>query len=79
MVDPLLAAKISYVTGIINVVFFIFIFLSCRCTPVHLPKKLRDSSLYKKIYNYHCYIWWFLLISLVFHVLFAIFTFGNPF
>jgi len=35
--------------------------------------------IYMKFYNWHCYYWWFFIVSVALHALIAVTAFGNPF
>ena len=79
MVDPLTATKIIYVLGWTNVIGLLLVLLSCRCIMNIKPEKLSNSALYTRFYKYHCYYWWFFIVSVLSHAIFAIIAFGNPF
>jgi len=73
-------AKLIFSLGIINLVAGALIFFSCRCLPgSRLTGGLMKYSAYKRLFSYHCYIWWVLLPSVVVHAILAIAFFGVPF
>ena len=78
-INPELATKIVYVLGWTNIIGLVLVLFSCRCIMNIKPEKLSNSKLYVKFYNYHCYYWWFFIISVLLHAIFAITAFGNPF
>ncbi len=53
------------VLGSINLFALFLVILSCRCAPVKLPDSITKSKVYKEMYNYHCYYWWFFIGSVV--------------
>jgi len=66
--------------GIINLFFLVLIIFSCRCflgTKIYLV--LLQKRWFKKFYQYHCWYWWGLVVSVFFHTLFAFLIFGFPF
>ncbi len=78
-IDPLLAAKIAYLLGWMNLIGLTLVLLSCRCIMNIKPEKLSKSKFYVKFYQYHCYYWWFFIISVLLHALLAITAYGIPF
>tara|TARA_Y100000310_G_scaffold328271_1_gene396148 strand:- start:376 stop:621 length:246 start_codon:yes stop_codon:yes gene_type:complete len=78
-IDPLLAGKISYTLGWLNLFSMFLVLISCRCTPPFLPQKVRDSKFFQKIFNWHCYYWWLFIVSVALHGFLAVTAYGNPF
>ncbi|MFH1181628.1 MAG: hypothetical protein V1702_01595 [Candidatus Woesearchaeota archaeon] len=78
-IDPALGVKLVFIFGFLNLIFFLLIYLTCRCTPTRLPKKIVQSSFYQSFFKYHCYFWYLLLASLIAHMVIAYLTFGFPF
>ena len=78
-IDPLLAAKITYVLGITNLIFLFLVLLTCRCILGKFSVTLSKSKTYAAINKYHCLYWWFFIASVLIHGIFAIVGFGNPF
>ena len=78
--QSIVAARIIFVLGIINLVTGIMIFLTCRY-PAGSKRlgKLRQYSFYQRLFSYHCYIWWVFWVSVIIHAIFAIGLLGNPF
>lgn len=75
-IDPI---KIVYLLGWTNIIGLLLVLLSCRCIMSMKPEKLSSSKFYVKFYKYHCYYWWFFIISVAVHAVFAITALGNPF
>jgi len=72
-------AQIVFILGITNIISLFFVLLSCRCMLGTFVNKLWKYEWYKKFYSLHCYFWWIFIISVIFHAVLAIITFGNPF
>ncbi|KXA90175.1 hypothetical protein AKJ40_01940 [candidate division MSBL1 archaeon SCGC-AAA259M10] len=80
MVDLLLAARISYVLGIVNLVSMSLVVLSCRCMMgVGFVNRMQEYAWYRRFYRAHCYYWWIFFLSVLFHAVLAVTAFGNPF
>lgn len=72
--------KILYLLGITNIIAFLLIFFSCRCLAgIELIKKLMGYEWYRNFFNYHCWYWYILLISVALHTILAFVLIGNPF
>jgi hypothetical protein len=72
-------AKLIFSLGIINLVTAALIFFSCRCLPGNrLVGGLMKRPAYKRLFSYHCYIWWVFWPSVVVHAMLAIAFFGIP-
>lgn len=78
-IDPLVTAKIAYVLGWTNIIGLILVLFSCRCIMNLKAEKLSRSKIYTKFYKYHCYYWWFFIISVLVHAIVAISAYGNSF
>jgi hypothetical protein len=78
--QSIVASRLIFVLGIINLVAGILIVLSCRCmTGARVTGKLMKYTAYQRFFRYHCYIWWIFWASVVIHAIFAIGLLGNPF
>ncbi len=78
--DPRLAVRVQFITGILSILFFLLIAFTCRCVGMNkLTKGLYNHKWFNKLYSYHCMFWWGLFISLVIHVILGIYIFGVPF
>ena len=78
--QSILAARIIFVLGIINLVTGILIVLTCRCAAgSKVTGKLMQYAAYKRLFSYHCSIWWIFWASVIIHAIFAIGLLGNPF
>ncbi len=74
------AARIVFVTGILNFIIGFIIFGSCRWIPLsRFFKNWMKSRLFQRIYKYHTYLWWVFWISVGVHIVFAIGRLGLPF
>ncbi len=79
LIDPVLGLRLIFILGIINIVGFVLVLLSCRCIMgAKLAKGLWQSELYKKFYSKHCYYWWLFLASVLLHTTLAFLVFGLP-
>ena len=78
--QSIIASRLIFVLGIINLVTGVLIILTCRCMAgTRLTSKLMKYPAYQRFFRYHCYIWWIFWASVVIHVIFAIGLLGNPF
>jgi hypothetical protein len=74
------AARLIFILGIVNFLLLLLMFFTCRCLPTSkIGKSLMNNHRYKQFYKYHCYLWYFLGLSVVIHALFAIMLTGIPF
>jgi hypothetical protein len=79
-VSTLVAMRVLFILGIVNLVTGLLIFFSCRCLPgSRLGKGLMKYKWYQRFFKLHCYIWWVFWISVVVHAIFAIVYVGWPF
>lgn len=75
----IIIAKLIFALGILNLVALIFLFVTCRCLPMSkVGKHLMTNPLYKKLYKYHCYLWYVLGVSVIIHAALAIIFYGFP-
>jgi hypothetical protein len=80
MSGVLVAMRILFILGIINLVAGLLIFFSCRCLPgSRIGKGLMKHPWYQKFFKLHCYIWWIFWVSVVVHAILAIIYIGWPF
>ena len=60
--------NIILVTGIINLVFVLLLFFTCRFIPrAKLTKSWINQKWFKGLYRYHAYFWWVLVPSVLIH------------
>ncbi|OGO30829.1 MAG: hypothetical protein A2Z29_03950 [Chloroflexi bacterium RBG_16_56_11] len=72
--------KIIFILGVINLLSGLFILFTCRCIPgLKIAGKLMQNTTYKRVFKYHCYIWWVFWTSVVVHAVIAIGFAGFPF
>jgi len=77
--STLIATRIIFVLGIINLLTGLMIFFSCRCLPgSRLGKGLMKRPWYQRFFKLHCYIWWVFLASVFIHAIFALVYIGWP-
>jgi hypothetical protein len=75
-----LASRIIFIFGIINLVTILAIVFSCRVFPTSkVLKPLTKNKPFQKFYKYHGYIWWVFWASVIIHAVFAIGQLGVPF
>jgi hypothetical protein len=80
MFSVIVEARIVFVTALINLVFIALILLSCRCMGMwKLNTGLNKQGWYKKLFKWHCYLWFVFLPSLIIHAILAIRLLGVPF
>ena len=80
MLDPVVAIRLMFILGILNLVSGLAVFLSCRCLPgSKIGARLMRWQPYKRYYRYHCYIWYAFWPSVVAHAVLGITYFGWPF
>jgi len=80
MSGVLIAMRILFILGIINLVAGLLIFFSCRCLPgSRIGKGLMKHPWYQKFFKLHCYIWWIFWVSVVAHAVLAMIYIGWPF
>jgi hypothetical protein len=77
--STLIATRVLFSLGIVNLVTGLLIFFSCRCLPgSKLGKPLMKYRWYQRLFKLHCYIWWIFWTSVVVHAIFAIVYIGWP-
>jgi hypothetical protein len=78
--STLVAMRVLFILGIVNLVTGLLIFFSCRCLPgSRLGKGLMKYKWYQQFFKHHCYIWWAFWTSVVVHAIFAMIYVGWPF
>lgn len=78
--DSIVALRVIFILGIINLVAGILVLFSCRCVPgLKITHRLMQYRAYTRFYKYHCYIWWVFWLSVIVHAVFAIMFSGIPF
>ena len=82
--ESVVAVRVVFALGIINIVSGLLVFMSCRCTPgsrlvMRLTGSLMKYEVYRRFYGLHCYIWWIFWVSVMVHAVFAIGSLGFPF
>ncbi len=76
----LIAPRLIFILGIINLVFGLSIFFSCRCVPGwKLTGGMMKYAVYKHFFKLHCYLWWIFWPSVLVHAGVAIVFIGVPF
>jgi hypothetical protein len=79
MSGALIAVRILFILGIINLVTGLLIFFSCRCLPgSKIGKGLMQRAWYQKFFKLHCFIWWIFWVSVIAHAILALIYFGWP-
>ena len=80
MIDPLVAIRLIFILGILNLVTGLAVFLTCRCLPgSKIGARLMRWQWYKRFFRYHCYVWYVFWPSVVVHAVLGITYFGWPF
>jgi hypothetical protein len=78
--QSVLAARLIFVLGIINLISGVLVLITCRCIPAfRITGKLMQNRFYSRIYKYHCPIWWVFWVSVIVHSVFAVALYGSPF
>jgi hypothetical protein len=78
--SALVATRVIFILGIVNLITGLLIFFTCRCLPgSRLGKGLTKYRWYQKFFKFHCYIWWVMLGSVAVHAIFAMVYLGWPF
>jgi len=79
ILHSIIVVRLIFILGIVNLLAAMLIFFSCRCIPgSRLLSKLTKYTAYKRLFKYHCYIWWILWPSVIVHATLAILFFGIP-
>ena len=59
MISTIVALRVLFILGIVNVVTGLLIFFSCRCLPGSgIGRRLMKYKWYQSYFKWHCYIWW---------------------
>lgn len=75
----LIAPKIIFTLGVVNLLSGFAIFFSCRCVgSANIGKRLMQKGWYKSFYKHHCVIWRIFWPSVIIHATLAIIFFGIP-
>ena len=78
--QTVVAARLIFILGIINLVTAVLVLLTCRCVPgLRITGNLMQYATYRRFFKYHCYYWWVFWLSVVVHAIFAIGFMGLPF
>jgi hypothetical protein len=72
-----LGIKILFIAGVTNVLFLLLVFFSCRCLAgPRISNWLFKYDLFRRLYKYHCKLWWGFYASVLIHTLLAFYLFG---
>ena len=79
--QSVIAARIIFILGISNLLLGLLVLFTCRCIPglKNIGPGLMQNPIYKSLFKYHCYLWWFFWTSVIVHAVFAIGLVGIPF
>jgi hypothetical protein len=78
--QTVVAARLIFILGLINLVTAVLVLLTCRCVPgLRITGNLMQYAPYRRLFKYHCYYWWIFWLSVVVHAIFAIGFMGLPF
>jgi len=78
--DPLLATRVIFALGLVNLLTLLALFFSCRCMgALGLYSKISRFRAYGTLYRFHCYYWIILGLSVAAHLGIAISVLGIPF
>ena len=78
--DLLLAQRLVFILGFVNLLCIAVLFLSCRCMGMREPfSRLLRFGAFAKFYGFHCYFWAILWLSVITHLVIAIWVLGVPF
>ena len=78
--DPLLATRLVFILGLVNLFSLLALFFSCRCMAgLGLFSRLSRFTTHTRLYRYHCYYWIVLGLSVGAHLGIAISVLGVPF
>jgi len=76
----MLEARIIFITSMLNIALLILILTTCRCMNTwRLTSWLNKQAWFKKYFRWHCNVWYFFLVSVIVHAVFALRLFGIPF
>ncbi len=80
MFTPLIMVRVVFVTAMINLASVSLILFSCRCLNMwKITSGLNKQAWFKRVFRWHCYIWYILVPSIVIHAVFALKVLGIPF
>lgn len=71
--------KLVFILGIINWLALTALLLSCRCLGQRWLAGALKWPPVARFYQFHCYFWFFLWLSVGSHVLLGLFLLGTPF
>ena len=78
--NTLLAMRLVFALGIVNLVAPLALSLSCRCAAARTPfSRLLRTDAFAKFYSLHCYFWPVLWLSVIVHLVVAVWVLGIPF
>ena len=78
--QTIIAARVIYILGIINIVSGLLVFFSCRCLPgLRMAHNCMQRKNYQRFYKCHCYFWWVFWISVIIHAVFGLAFLSWPF
>jgi hypothetical protein len=78
--SALVAMRVLFILGIVNMVTGLVLFFTCRCLPgSKIGKSLMTLHWYRGFFRFHCYIWWIFWVSVVAHAILAMRYIGWPF
>lgn len=78
--STIVALRVLFILGIVNLVTGLLLFFSCRCLPgSRWGKGLMKHGWYQRFFKNHCYIWWVFWCSVVVHAILAMVYLGWPF
>ncbi len=76
----MLQLQIVFSLGILNAILGLALIFTCRCIPgMKVGAGLLKKEWFKRIYKYHCYLWWIFWPSVLIHATLAINLVGIPF
>ncbi len=72
-------AKVGFILGLTNLIGLVLVLLSCRCMlRFGIFKNSLQQRFYQRFYNFHCYFWWFFIVSVALHAIFTLAAHGIP-
>ncbi|MFH1169563.1 MAG: hypothetical protein V1691_02600 [Chloroflexota bacterium] len=75
----LLATRLLFVLGIVNLSTGLLIFFSCRCLPgSRFGGNLMKHTAYQRFFKLHCHIWKIFWPSVIIHASLALAVIGWP-
>ena len=74
-----IAPRVIFILGMLNLLTGLLVFFSCRCLPgSKIGAVLMQKPLYKSFYKWHCHIWKVFWPSVIVHTILALVFFGWP-